>query len=112
MTRAERLAKRWLQKQAGSLGRGEAEEVLSVRVDGQKVRDHLDEFARGLITSGQRIFKIVHEAMKMVESYYPPDKFDERAVRAVVMKELERRWGRDKMLPLLADMIAHGEYAF
>jgi hypothetical protein len=112
MTRAECLAERWFQKQAGSLTAVEGEEVLAVRVDGADVQDHLREFLMDFITRGQRIHKIVDKAVKTVEGYYPPDKFDPRSLRAVFMKEMEYRWGRDKMLPMLADLVLFGKYIY
>lgn len=106
----EEVASRWLRRQADLIET--VEEVFVVRVDGKEVKDHIEDFVGGVIRDGQAIHKIVAEAIKTVEGYYPPDVIDYRKLLAAVVKIVAFRWGHDKMTPLLARIITHGDFVY
>lgn len=104
-----RVATRWLQSTIEN-----ADEILDVRLEGKPVREHIDEFLRGVITSGQRINKIYEAAQKTVQGYYSGKPVDRSQVLKWMVAYLAKSsaWGNDAMTPLLARVIVNGDFVY
>ena len=89
----------------------DADEVLTTRVDGKSVEDHIRAFLQTIIAEGQKVYKVVRDARKTVtEGRQSP--ISDRAMLKAVLKVVSDKWGQDPMTQPLAKVVALGEYVF
>jgi hypothetical protein len=114
----ERVAQEYMRRKVGQEARTAyltdpevVGEVLTVRVDGRSLSDHIENFLKVLITQGRGLNKLVEQAQTTVEGYNGGEQVDTRRLSQVIQAFLEKgRWGQDAMSKPLADLIALGEY--
>jgi len=92
-------------------GKDVAEEVISTRVDGKSIQQHINDFLTEFIASAQTCNRRIEQANKTVEGHFNNEvKASRKEMQAAVMKAMEKKWGKDRMAPLLADALANQEY--
>ena len=96
---------------ASSEAQANAEEILTRTVSNAKIDKKIDEFLTMLIREGNAINKEVAAAVKEVEGY-TKNKVDARLLENVILNHINKKspWGKDKMSPLLAKLIANGDF--
>ena len=103
----------WNTPFSASAAKETAEEVITRTINGTKLDKRIDAFLKLLIREGSEIHKDVASATKEVEEYMQ-DKVDRTQLEAVILRHISNKspWGKDKMSPLLAKLIAHGDFTW
>lgn len=90
-----------------------AEEVLDHRVGNVTLRNAIDKWLQTFIGDSQEVFKLSQRALREVlGAYEGGESVSEAELRKVIFDHIVKRspWGRDRVAPLLAEIVAHGKY--
>ena len=79
------------------------------RVD--NIKTNIDSFIKNFINESQKVNKYIEKHIKKYNKDY--GNVSETQLKLIIMQYLkDGPWGNDKMLPLLAEIIALGRYVY
>lgn len=83
-----------------------ADEVLTVKVRGKTVAQHIEGFLDTIILEGQQVNEVVEEGVKVAAGYANASGLPSNEILRVVTGVVRNKWGNDAMASLLARLIA------
>lgn len=90
-----------------------ATEVLSTRIEGKTVEEHVVAYLQKVIAEGQTLNGQVKKASEQVKGYYNlPQGISDRAMLKAFSKVVRDRWGDDAMTGPLTRLVALGDYIY
>lgn len=89
------------------------EEVMTTRSGGSTMEEKIDAFLKVIIKEGQKLHTATSKDQTKVEKMVGTE-IPGRVAEKIILEYINKKspWGKDAMSPLLAKLIAHGDFVF